>query len=49
MFDVRHCILAGEKETAIQIYAELFQVSYEESRVAVDQLEKSIQEKNELE
>ncbi len=49
MLDVRHCILAAEKEIAIQIYMELFQVSYEEAVFAVNQLEKSIQEKNELE
>jgi len=46
MFDVRQCILEGEKEIAIQIYSELFKTSQEEARIAVDQLEKSIHEKN---
>lgn len=46
LFDVRELIIEGEKELAIKVYSEIFDSSIEESAVAVDQLERSIQEKN---
>lgn len=46
MFDVRECIIEGEEDLAVQIYRDLFHVSEEEARQAVDQLARSIREKN---
>ncbi|MCA9407778.1 MAG: hypothetical protein H6755_05310 [Candidatus Omnitrophica bacterium] len=45
MFDVRRLILSGEKELAIRIYCEIFEVSRKEAVKAVDELEKGIKEK----
>ena len=36
----------GEEDLAVQIYRDLFHVSEEEARQAVDQLARSIREKN---
>jgi len=46
MFDVRRLLLAGEKDTAIYIYKELFGVDHKEALKAINELERSIQEKN---
>ncbi len=46
MFDVRECIIEGEEDLAVQIYRDLFHVSEEEARQAVEQLARSIREKN---
>lgn len=45
MFDVRRLIMEGEKYLAIRLYGELFKASFKQSKKAVEQLEKSIQEK----
>lgn len=45
LFDVRELIVRGEKLLAIFLYARLYQVSHKEAARAVDDLEKSIQEK----
>jgi len=49
MFDVRECILNGEKELAVQIYCEIFKVGVDQGKKAVEELERSIQNKNGLE
>jgi ribosomal protein L7/L12 len=49
MFDVRRRILKGDKATAIRLYCEIFQADLKEAQQAVDELAKSIHEKNELE
>lgn len=46
MFDVRGLLLKGEKDMAIQVYAELFKTSRPEAQKAVEELERSIKEKN---
>ena len=45
MFDVRRFVLMGEKNLAIRVYREIFSTNYKEAKKAVDELEKSIQEK----
>ncbi len=45
MFDARRLILKGEKELAIRVYREIFKVNYSQAQKAVEDLEKSIQEK----
>ena len=45
MFDVRRLILKGEKELAVQVYREIFKSSYREAQRAIEDLERSIQEK----
>ena len=45
MFDVRRLILKGEKELAIRVYREIFKSNYSRAQKAVEDLEKSIQEK----
>lgn len=45
MFQVRELIIKGEKDTAIKLYGQIFPVSREEAQTAVNELERSIQEK----
>lgn len=46
MFDVRRLILKKERYLAIRLYCEIFQTNYREAQKAVEELERSIQEKN---
>jgi len=45
LFDVRCLIAEGEKELAIRLYCGIFACSIAEARIAVEQLEKGMQEK----
>lgn len=42
MFDVRHLLMEGEKELAVQIYAEIFNTSTAKARKDVDELQRSL-------
>ena len=46
MFHVRDLIVRGEKDLAVQMYCEIFRVSRKEAQAAVNEIERSIQEKN---
>ena len=46
MFDVRRLIIQGEKELAVRLYGEIFRVNSKESQKAVEELERSILQKN---
>ena len=46
MFDVRRLILKKEKYLAVRLYGEIFRTNYWEAQKAVEELERSIQEKN---
>jgi len=46
LFDVRRLIVRGERELAIRLYCEIYHVSYPKATQAVDELAKTIQEKN---
>ena len=45
MFDVRRLIIEGEKNLAVRVYAGIFKTNHKEAKKAVEELEKSIQEK----
>mgnify|MGYP003395551653 CR=1 FL=1 len=45
MFQVRELIIKGEKDMAIKYYCQIFSVKREDAQIAVDELERSIQEK----
>ena len=45
MFHVRELLVRQDKEMAIQVYCEIFGVNRKEAKRAVDELERSIQEK----
>ena len=45
MFDVRRLIIAGERELAIEVYGDIFKTNRREAQKAVEDLEKSIQQK----
>ena len=45
MFHVRHLIIEGEKFWAIRVYADIFKINHREAKKAIDELERSIQEK----
>jgi hypothetical protein len=42
MFDVRHLLMEGEKELAIQVYSEIFQTTPIKARSDVEELERSL-------
>jgi hypothetical protein len=42
MFDVRHLLREGEKETAIQLYCEIFQTTPDKAKKDVEELERSL-------
>jgi len=42
MFDVRAFLLQGEKEVAIRVYREIFNVGLSEAQKSVEELERSI-------
>ena len=42
MFDVRHLLMEGEKELAIQVYSEIFQTTPIKARKDVEELERSL-------
>lgn len=46
MFDVRNLIIKGEKDSAIKLYCQIFSVKHKEAAKAVEELGRSIQEKN---
>lgn len=46
MFDVRRLLLKREKGLAIRLYREIFKSNYEEAKKAVEELERSIQQKD---
>ena len=42
MFDVRHLLMEGEKELAVQVYSEIFNVSLDKARTDVEELQRSL-------
>ena len=42
MFDVRHLLMEGEKELAIQVYCEIFQTTPIKAKKDVEDLERSL-------
>jgi hypothetical protein len=42
MFDVRHLLMEGEKELAIQVYSEIFQTTPIKAKIDVEELERSL-------
>ena len=42
MFDVRHLLMEGEKELAIQLYCEIFQTTPIKAKKDVEELERSL-------
>ena len=42
MFDVRHLLMEGEKELAIQVYCEIFQTTPLKAKKDVEDLERSL-------
>lgn len=42
MFDVRHLLMEGEKELAVQVYCEIFQTTPIKARKDVEDLERSL-------
>jgi hypothetical protein len=42
MFDVRHLLMEGEKELAIQVYCEIFQTTPIKAKKDVEELERSL-------
>lgn len=46
MFDVRKLIMEGEKELAIRLYQKIYLTNLQQSKEAVEELERSINEKN---
>ncbi|MDE1920499.1 MAG: hypothetical protein KGJ09_01775 [Candidatus Omnitrophica bacterium] len=42
MFDVRHLLMEGEKELAIQLYCEIFQTTPLKAKKDVEELERSL-------
>jgi hypothetical protein len=42
MFDVRHLLMEGEKELAIQVYCEIFQTTPVKAKKDVEELERSL-------
>ncbi len=42
MFDVRHLLMEGEKELAIQVYCEIFQTTPYKAKKDVEDLERSL-------
>jgi hypothetical protein len=42
MFDVRHLLMEGEKELAIQVYREIFQTTLIKAKKDVEDLERSL-------
>ena len=46
MFDVRRLILKKEKYLAVRLYCEIFKTGFREAQKAVDELERSVLEKN---
>jgi len=46
MFDVRRLIQKGEKDLAVRLYCEIFLTNSKEAKIAIEELERSIQEKD---
>ena len=46
MFDVRRFVVEGQKELAIRVYREIIKSNYKDAKKAVEELEKSIQQKH---
>jgi len=46
MFHVRELLVRQEKDKAIQLYCQIFNVGKKEAKKAVDELERSIQKKH---
>jgi hypothetical protein len=42
MFDVRHLLMEGDKEKAIQVYCEIFQTTPAKAKKDVEDLERSL-------
>ena len=42
MFDVRHLLMEGEKDLAVQLYAEIFNVFLPRARKDVEELQRSL-------
>ncbi len=46
MFDVRRLLIEGKKDSAVEVYRDLFKVSSQEAWKAVDEMERGIQRKD---
>ncbi len=46
MFDVRELIIKGQKEAAIKTYCQIFSVKRKDAQIAIEELQRSIQQKN---
>jgi len=46
MFDVRRLLTKGEKELAVQLYCDIFKTNRSDAQLAVDELQRSILEKD---
>ncbi|MBF0511465.1 MAG: hypothetical protein HQL13_03955 [Candidatus Omnitrophica bacterium] len=42
MFDVRRLLMDGKKDTAIQVYCEIFQTTPDKAKKDIDQLQRSL-------
>lgn len=42
MFDVRHLLMEGEKELAIQLYCEIFRINETKAKKDVEELQRSL-------
>lgn len=42
MFDVRHLLMEGERDLAIQLYCEIFQITSVKAKKDIEELERSL-------
>ena len=42
MFDVRHLLMEGEKDLAIRVYCDIFNVSFRQAKKDIEELERSL-------
>ena len=42
MFDIRHLLMEGEKDLAVQLYCEIFHVTLPKARKDVEELQRSL-------
>ncbi len=46
LFDVRDCLVNGEKDMAVKLYRKIYQTSLSEAKKSIEELERNIGEKN---
>ena len=46
LFDVRHFVEIGERDLAMYVYCDIFHCGHKKAKKAIDELERSLQEKN---